>query len=554
MRPNLARSSYVALGALALAGLVVVASFLGLFSKDEPLPSFTSQACSLPQTWLERTQRGFFEARSGQISILPRTPVYMASGAGGWSHSGPWPYLVDVPLVFYGPGLIDPRGEVDTPATTADVAPTLMTLLKGFYRTEGKSLDDVVEFSGTALQKDPPRVIVVAVLDGGGWNVLDRWPDDWPNLARFMREGVSFTNATVGSSPSVTPAVHTTLGTGEFPWTHGITGVPMRDENGEVVDAFLKGESSRFIQVPTFAERWDAQQNQKAKIAMVGYEPWHLGMIGKGAEAPGADKDDAVWLDIDTNEWITNPDHYRLPSAIVETEGLDEYVDELDAVDGEADRMWRGHEILDDPARLEETPAFIRFHTDAMLNMIQEDGYGDDGVTDLVFTNYKQIDRVGHYFNMKSEEVHDSLIETDRQLGEIADFLDSEFGYGKYVLVVTADHGQQPDAADIGGYGIDPREVEADIDAEFGPITQAVWPTEVFLIEDEMNERGITVEEVARFLGDYRLIDNAEEPGKYEGEPGQLEADSRLFEMAIPGPALAGVKCARLRLGQEWHG
>ena len=539
MRRSLSpRGIYVALGALVVAGLVILASFLDLFSPGDPVPSFTAQACSLPRAWLERTQRGYFEPRSGQISILPRTPAYMASGGGGWSHSGPWPYLVDVPLVFYGPGLIEPTGEVEAPATTADVAPTLMTLLKGFYRAEGKSLDDVVELSGRSLERDAPKLIVTVVLDGGGWNVLNKWSGDWPNLQRFMDEGVSFTNATVGSSPSVTPAVHTTLGTGKFPWTHGITGVPMRDENGEVVDAFLKGESSRFIQVSTFAELWDQQQDQRAKVAMVGYEPWHLGMIGKGAETPGADKDDAVWLDVETNEWITNEDHYRLPPSIAETEGLDDYVHELDAADGEADGAWLGNDILDDVTRLEETPAFIRFHTDAMLNMIREEGYGDDDVTDLVFTNYKQIDRVGHYFNMDSEEVRASLIETDEQLGELASALDEEFGDGGYVLVITADHGQQPDAEDIeGGYGINPREVEDDIDAEFGPITRAVWPTEVFLLEDEMRSRGVTVDEVARFLGDYRLADN--------GGAVSLDGGTRLFEMAVPGSTLESVECSR---------
>jgi arylsulfatase A-like enzyme len=319
----------------------------------------------------------------------------------------------------------------------------------------------------------------------------------------------------------------------------------MRDEEGEVVDAFLKGESSRFIQVSTFAERWDAQQNQKAKVAMVGYEPWHLGMIGKGAEVSGADKDNAVWLDIETNEWITNPDHYRLPPSIPATTGLDDYVHELDAADGEVDGAWLDNEILDQPDRLEETPAFIKFHTDAMLNMMRDEGYGDDGVTDLVFTNYKQIDRVGHYFNMKSEEVHDSLVETDEQLGEVADFLDSEYGYGNYVLVVTADHGQQPDAADIEGYGIDPREVEADIDEEFGPITRAVWPTEVFLLDEEMEEQDVTVDEVARFLGGYTLADNTEQVDEAIAGAGNLEGSTRLFEMAVPGPLLETVKCAR---------
>lgn len=544
MRSKLSRSSYVAVGTFVVALSVVLGSIFGVFGNDEPVPSFTSQACSLPRAWLDRTQKGYFEPRSGQISILPRTPAYMASGGGGWSHSGPWPYLVDVPLVFYGPGLIDARGDVDRPATTADIAPTLMKMLRGFYRTEGRSLDEVARFSGGSLGGKIPRLLVVVVLDGGGWNVLNQWPDAWPNLARFMDEGVSYTRATVGSSPSVTPAVHTTLGTGEFPRTHGITGVPMRDEEGEVVDAFLKGESSRFIQVPTFAERWDEQQEQDAKVGMVGYEPWHLGMIGKGAEAPGADKDDAVWLDTETNEWITNPDHYNLPASIAETEGLETYIQELDAADGEVDRAWRDNAILDDADRLEETPAFIRFHTDAMMNLIQQDGYGDDDVTDLVFTNYKQIDRVGHYFNMKSDEVRDALVETDAQLGELASFLETEVGDGNYAVVVTADHGQQPDAEDIDGFGIDPREVEADIDEEFGPVTRAVWPTEVFLLEEEMAERDVTVDEVARFLSDYRLADNTQRPDLVVGGSGRLEPDTRVFEMAIPASLLETVGCA----------
>ena len=542
-KPNLSRTTYLAGGAFAVALLVILSSFLGFFDRSGPVPSFKTQACSLPSSWLDRTEKGFFEPRSGQISLLPRTPAYMASGAGGWSHSGPWPYLVDVPLVFYGPGYIEAKGDIETPATTADVAPTLMRMMHGFYRTEGKALEDVVKVSGSSLKKPAPKLVVVIVLDGGGWNVLNQWPEDWPDLAGMMRDGISYVNATVGSSPSVTPAVHTTLGTGDFPHTHGITGVPMRDEKGEVVDAFLKGESSRFIQVPTLAERWDEQTDQEAKIAMVGYEPWHLGMIGKGAEAPGADKDDAVWLDIETNEWITNPDHYNLPDSIAETEGLEEYVQELDAADGEVDDSWGERPILGDVDRLEETPAFIKFHTDAMLNMIEQDGYGDDDITDFVFTNYKQIDRIGHYFNMESEEVHQSVIETDAQIGNIVDFLEAEVGHGKYAVVVTADHGQQPDAEDIDGFGIDPREVEADIDEEFGPITRAVWPTEVFLLDEELEERDVSVEEVARFLGDYRLSDNTQRPDMVVGGAGDLGPDTRLFEMAIPAAMLPEISC-----------
>ncbi|MGH2734919.1 MAG: alkaline phosphatase family protein, partial [Actinomycetota bacterium] len=382
--------------AVVLIGVVFAIAAATLWDPPRSIPSFTEQACEHPG-YLELTRRGYFEPRSGQISLLPDQPAYMASGAGGWSHSGPWPYLQDVPIVFYGPGIVEAKGSVGTPATTADIAPTLAALLNGSFRSDdGQVLREVAGRGAAALKRPAPKLILTIVWDGGGWNTLDLHSESWPNLERMMDEGVTYTKAKVGSNPSVTPAVHTSLGTGVFPAEHGITGVPVRDEEGTVVDAFLQGQSSRFMQVPALAERWDEAHGNRAEIGMVGYEPWHLGMIGQGAERPGGDRDDAVWLDTDTNEWKTNPDHYNLPPSLPATEGLDTYVQELDATDGQVDGAWRDEAILDDPARAEETPAFIRYHTQAMLNMIEQEGYGRDGVADLVFTNYKQIDRVGH--------------------------------------------------------------------------------------------------------------------------------------------------------------
>lgn len=507
------------------------------------IPSFMEQACGLPDAWLERIQRGFYEPRSGQISLLPETPGYMASGGDGWSHSGPWPYLQDVPLVFYGPGAIAEGVEVSRPVTMADVAPTIATLLRGTVTdADGRSLPEVGRLE--ELVTGPPLKLIVAIVwDGGGWNTLDLWDDSWPNLRRMMSTGVSFSAATVGSSPSVTPSVHSTLGTGVYPSTHGITGVPVRDESGVVVDSFLEGESARFLAVRTIAERWDEQTGNEALVAMIGYEPWHLGMIGRGAEAPSGDKDHAVWL-TEATEWVTNPDHYSVPSAVHDAEGPEADLDALDATDGAADGQWR-RVPLDDPTRREETPAFVAHHGRVLEHLIADDGYGDDRVTDLIFTNFKQIDRIGHYYNMASAEVRDNVAASDEVLGDFLQALEDEVGRGRFVVVLTADHGQQPDEAAIDGYGIDPNEVELDIDAHFGGhIARAVWPTEVFLLEDEMDRLGVSVEDVARFLADYRVRDNATSPSHRAEGAGRFEPADRLFEMAIPAAMLPEMDCS----------
>ena len=532
------------IGVAALATIVAATAVVAYRSIERSeIASFTEQACGLPLAWLERIQRGFYEPRSGQISLLPETPAYMASGGDGWSHSGPWPYLQDVPLVFYGPGAIEEGVEVSRPVTMADVAPTIATLLRGTVtHVDGRLLPEVGRLE--ELVTGPPlKLIVTIVWDGGGWNTLDLWDDSWPNLRRMMSAGVNFTEATVGSSPSVTPSVHSTLGTGVYPSTHGITGVPVRDESGAVVDSFLEGESARFLQTRTIAERWDEQTDNEALVAMIGYEPWHLGMIGQGAEAPPGDKDHAVWLTEET-EWVTNADHYSVPSAVDAAEGPEVDFDELDTSDGAADGQWR-RVPLDDPTRREETPAFVAHHGRVLEHLIADDGYGEDAITDLIFTNFKQIDRIGHYYNMASDEVRDNVAASDDVLGDFLRFLEDEVGHGRYVVVLTADHGQQPDETAVDGYGIDPNEVERDIDAHFGGhIARAVWPTEVFLLEAEMNRLDVSAEDVARFLADYRLRDNATSPSHRAEGAGRFEPTDRLFEMAIPAAMLPEIDCS----------
>jgi predicted AlkP superfamily pyrophosphatase or phosphodiesterase len=520
---------------VVLAAMVPLVVALVDYVQGPPAaPSFATQACSLPDGWLTLVKRGYHEPRSGQISIVPRTPMYMASGAGGWSHSGPWRYLQEVPLVFYGPGIIPSYAEVTEEATLADVAPTLAALAGTRFATEdGGVLDEVTDLSRS------PRLIVTIVWDGGGWNVLRHWDSAWPNLERFMAGGVSL-RATDGSSPSVTPAVHTTLGTGYYPWKAGVTDVPVLDESGEVTDAFLDGESSRFMEVPAFAETWDESNDNRALIGMVGYEPWHLGMIGQGAERPGGDKDDAVWLDRETNEWISNEDHYTLPDAVVETGGLDDDLERTDAADGQLDGAWRDNEILEEEDRIEEVPGFMTFQTRAIENLIALEGYGDDRITDLIFTNYKQIDRNGHYYNMAAPEVEDSLRQADTMLGRLERFLDDEVGKDRWAMVITADHGQQPDEEDLDSYGIAPKEMAADIEAEFGDVVQSVWPTQIFLDDDELAKEGATADEIARWLYNYTIEDNATESA---GDAGRFSPDDRVLDMAIPARLLPTIDC-----------
>ena len=533
----LARTVTVATTAICLAvlGLLAVEA-----TGPGELPSFRAQMCGLPSAWLELVKRGYHEPRSGQISFLPATPIYFAGGGDGWSHSGPWPYLQQVPLVFYGPGSIAPRGTVDGGGhTMADVAPTLAALLRGsLSTTDGRVLPEAADLE-RAVRRPPLRLILTMVWDGAGWNTLQAHPDSWPNLKEMMAAGVTYT-ADVGSSPSVTPAIHSTLGTGVFPATHGITGVPVLDDNGRAVDPFLDGTSGRFLEVQTVAERWDEQSGNAALIGMVGHVPWHLGMIGVGAERVGADKDHAAWLDLETNAWITDEGHYSIPASFGDQSDLERSIEDLDPSEGAG--SWMGVP-LDDPSRWEELPIFAAHHTEELLGLMESSGYGTDHVTDLLFTNYKQIDLLGHYFNMASPQVEAALHATDDALGAILDHLDASVGRGRYIVVMTADHGMQPTAESLDAFGIDSNEMLVDLTKQFGPVIQDVAPTEIFVDGPALAAAGYTTDDVARFVGDYRLGDNATGPVQQVVGAGSYDPYDRLFAMAVPSHLLPEVSC-----------
>ena len=529
-----ARVLLVSVVAASIAGLVTVTP--GYIDQTNA-PSFEAQMCALPDEWLELTRRGYKEERAGQIALLPRTPMYMTTGGNGWTHSGPWDYLQKVPVVLYGRGHVLAGAESQRAVTLADVAPTIAETLGLEVASDGAPLSEALKRS-----RRSPRLIITVVWDGGGMNALEMWPDSWPNLARLMREGAVFSEALVGSSPSVTPAIHTTLGTGRFPATHGITGVPVRDEQGVVEDSFLNGKSSRFIEVPTVAEAWDQANKGEPLVGMVGYEPWHLGMIGKGAETPGADKDHAVWINRSTNHWATYEDHYIRPTTFKNQSDLAGRLDRLDAQDGVADQRWM-RVPLDQRARTEETPAFVAHHGEKLRRMIRAEHYGRDGMTDLLYTNFKQIDRVAHYYNMAAPEVREVLEATDAELGKLIEFLDRRVGEDRYVVVVTADHGMQPDVEVLDSFEIDPNELERDLATEFGRVVRAVWPTEVFLLEDEMERSGVTVEDIASFLGNYRVRDNTMSIETEFFGSGSFAAGDRVFELAIPAGMLRSDTC-----------
>lgn len=511
---------------------------------DLPKQAYLRDACKLPPKWVKRIHRGWAPGgiRDYDLVIVPKPPNYMGTFVNT-SHSAPYDFLQKVPLIFYGKGYVDPTGDVaieDREPTIADLAPTYADLM---------DFDEWPDRTATSLagllkeNDEAPKLIVTAVIDGGGWNALEQWPDAWPFMKRMIAEGLNVEETIVGSSPSITPATHTNLSTGTFPRYHGVTAIAVRADDGSIVGSFSEvpgnpGPAVMDARVTmtktTLADKWDKANGNEPLIGMLAAGNLQLGMIGHGSAIEGGDKDIAAILS--RGEWSTNPEFYSLPDYVnTEVPGPEGFVEEVDRADGEADGKWRGHGV--EP--LDGSPAFAPWENATMFEILEREGFGADDVTDLFYVNYKAPDKAGHTWNMIAPEQGDTIESVDTALEDLVAWLDDNVGEEEYVLVVTADHGQTP----LGGWAISRSEISGDLGRQFDGIANEkgvigrTSASSFFSNPDEMEANGVTPEQVSSFLSRYTIGDNIPEGTEVpEGFANRL--DERIFDAVFPGRKL----------------
>jgi hypothetical protein len=385
------------------------------------------------------------------------------------------------------------------------------------------------------------KLIAVVVWDGVGRNVLNRHPDAWPHLKSMEEEGTSYVRATVGSSPSITPATHSSLGTGSFPNEHGVTAIEYRTAGGEVRGAFAQ-KDPRDLNLTTLGDEIDLALGNEPKVGMLAWKSWHLGMLGHGSAIAGGDADTLAL--INTHGSITgNTQFFSTPPTLESLEkSLKKRAEELDGEDGKLDGSWLGHDILE----MHDNPAWISYQRDLMLEMLKEEGFGEDATTDLFFTNFKVTDIVSHQYSMDSREEREVLAAQDAVLGDLVTWL--EENVGDFVVIVTADHGNTPSPERSGAWPILQGQLQADIDANFDiprgsslvVQTTAAGP---FLDRAVMKKFDVSTEDVARFLNGYTIRDNWKDeqlPSGYEDR-----ANEQIFSAAWPSDHIPAVmSCA----------
>jgi hypothetical protein len=508
-------------------------------------------ACDVPTELLVRSWRGHRADRSGDIDIIPQEPDFV--GTGGLPHSGPWDYVGQVPLLLYGPGYIQARGQVDRVVTLADIAPTQGALLDfPFDAPDGAPLREALV--PASQRHEPPKLIVVVVWDGAGRFVLDAWPKSWPNLHSLIDEGTWYEEAEVGSSPPSTAQIHATIGTGAFSRNHGLVAHQLRIGD-RITDPWEAGP--RYLVAATFADLYDRAMANEPIVGTLATVAIHLGMMGHGSLWGGGDQDIAVLRELEGaatlgaeglswNLTSSVAPYYRMPPYANDLPPIIEYYDRVDLQDGRDDDLW--HDLALEGAKAEEalkTPARIPWQTRLVEEVVDREGFGADEVPDLLYVNYKLIDEIGHLYSMNAPEMRDSVESQDADLPNLIDLLNRHVGEGSWVMMLTADHGHTPDPAVSGATALEPSKIadvvqqRFDNDGDDARIVEFTQPTHIFVNRDELEQNGTTLEEISTFL---LTVTKGELQGnQYPLQPGV--ANERAFIAAFPSDLLEELPC-----------
>jgi hypothetical protein len=442
------------------------------------------------QRFLEMFGRAYFPGRSGQLLLVPRQGDFITRPDPYVTqmHGSPWPYDVDIPLMFAGPAV--KAGSYPMAVAQQDVAPTLAAALG--VQMPPTATGHVLPVLRKGFAR--PRVVVLLVLDGMRRDYFDLHATAMPTLTALRRRGAWFTQAQVNVLPSNTAVGHSTIATGTDPGVHGITGVSTYDREGRRRHDMYAGCDPHDLLAPTIADVWQRATAGRAIILAQGsIDRAATPLAGHGACLQDGTPVVLASYDQQTGAWHSNPACFRLP----------DYLKDMNASTlWKASPEWMGHRI-DSTTAVRYSALFPEFESNATIAMIEHEPVGEDSVADLILLNYKCADFVGHKYGPESEELRVTLAEIDREVARLLSALEAKVGKD-YLLAVTADHGMpslptSPDHRHL------VTTIADLLHEKFDPERKLVMSYEpencqIYIDEDRLSKLGLTLPDLARFL------------------------------------------------------
>lgn len=320
-----------------------------------------------------------------------------------------------------------------------------------------------------------PALLVLLSVDQLRGDLLERYaPYFTGGFHRLQQEGVVYTGVHMHGGTETAPG-HATLGTGVYPSHSGIVsnnwyewkgGAWVRVYNVQDTTEQIVGIPGQMGMSPrklmhTGTADWVLAANPAAKVVSVsGKDRSAILMAGKS-------RGQVYWFDRGVGrfitstyyasaypDWVTSFNSGVLPTlwdsvwvesspeaarelarpdtAAYEGNGTNTFFPHRYSVEGKGEKFseWVGATPQVDEAVLKLVEAAI-----------PATGLGRDSITDYLDVGLSQTDYVGHAYGPLSREQLDNLMRLDRELADFFSYLDRTVGKGRWVAVLTADHG-----------------------------------------------------------------------------------------------------------------
>jgi predicted AlkP superfamily pyrophosphatase or phosphodiesterase len=337
-----------------------------------------------------------------------------------------------------------------------------------------------------AQRKAPPRLIVILVVDQMRADYLDWYGANFTaGFARLVRNGAVFRNAAYPYLNTITCAGHSTIGTGTFPYRHGMilnnwfdrttgkspycTDDPTMTEVSYNGLSSVQGDSAKKLLVPALGEQ--VMKRGGRSVAMSLKPRSAVTLTGHDATA-------VVWFD-DRGGWTTSTAFTKTPIPFLQsfiaanplTADFGKVWEKSlppSAYQGDDDVKSEGTTagwtrtfphvlgIADEKpsayySRWQRSPFADEYLARMATASIDALKLGQGSTTDFLGISFSAVDGVGHLFGPRSHEIQDVLARLDRTIGTLLDHLDATVGRDNYVLGVSADHGVAEVPEQVGG-------------------------------------------------------------------------------------------------------
>jgi len=376
-----------------------------------------------------------------------------------------------------------------------------------------------------ARQAKPPKLIVIVVVDQMRVDYLQWYAANYTaGLARLIRDGAWFTEAAYPYLNTITCAGHSTIGTGSFPYRHGMilnnwfdlktrkspycTDDPTVAEISYNSLSPVQGDSGKLLRVPAIGEQI---MNRGGRSVALSLKPRSaVTLTGQKATA-------VVWFD-DRGGWTTSTAFTKEPVPFIKA-----FVD-ANPIAADYDKVWdrsmplsayQGEDAMKGEGKVAgwstvfpkplavpggkiDNEFYGRWQrspfSDEYLERMAEAsiaalGLGRGPTTDFLGVSFSAVDAVGHVYGPRSHEIQDLLVRLDRTLGRFLDYLDTNVGAGNYVLGFSADHGVSEIPEQVGGGRVASKSVSSALETALvaalgpGPHVASATYTNIYLEE-----------------------------------------------------------------------